>query len=57
MNESHIIKVWLTINEAAKEASVSRRTIYNWIQKNKLCIKRTISGSIRINVESLWKIQ
>ncbi len=45
---------WITVEEAATEASVSRRTIYNWIHGSKLVWKRTVGGSIRILPGSLW---
>lgn len=44
---------YLTINEAAIMRSVSRRTIYNWIRKGLVEIKRTPSGKIRISKQSL----
>ena len=34
---------------------VSRRTIYNWIRKEKVGYTRTAGGSIRIFVDTLWK--
>jgi excisionase family DNA binding protein len=46
---------WISISDAARVAHVSRRTIYNWLKEGKLEMKRLVSGSPRINEESLWK--
>lgn len=46
---------WININQAALEAGVSRRTIYNWIKDKRLETKRTAGGAIRIYSSSLWK--
>lgn len=45
----------LSINEAAQKAGVSRRTIYHWMQHNKLDCVRTAGGQIRIIEASLWR--
>ena len=47
-------KEFVSINEAAGIAGVSRRTIYNWVADKKIEYKRTVSGSIRIKASSLW---
>lgn len=44
---------YLTINEAAIMRNVARRTIYNWIRKGLVVVKRTPSGRIRISKSSL----
>jgi len=46
---------WLTINEACDECEVTRRTIYNWIAKGRLEVRRTAGGTIRIAERSLWR--
>jgi len=45
----------LSINEAAQKAGVSRRTIYHWMQQNKLDCVKTAGGQIRIVEASLWR--
>lgn len=49
------LPVWLTVMAAAAHASVSRRTIYNWIAAGKLAYIRTAGGSIRIDAASLFR--
>ena len=44
----------ITIREAMREAKVSRRTIYNWIDKGRLDTCRTVGGSVRIFADSLF---
>ncbi len=44
------------INRAAELMSVSRRTIYNWIQSGKIATVRTAAGTQRVVTESLWRI-
>lgn len=44
-----------TILEACALAGVSRRTIYNWIDRDRIEYGRTISGSIRIVKASLFQ--
>lgn len=46
---------WLTIDEAADLAKVSRRTIYYWFSKGKLVTCRTAGGGLRIEAESLFR--
>jgi excisionase family DNA binding protein len=48
---------WLSINQAADAAGVSRRTIYLWIGKGKLEVVRTAGGSIRIAPASLFRTE
>jgi excisionase family DNA binding protein len=43
----------VSINQAAELLSLSRRTIYYWIQQGRLQTIRTLGGSQRILVESL----
>ena len=45
----------LTIMQACVLTGVSRRTIYNWIDKEKIEIVRTASGNVRIYEDSLWR--
>lgn len=45
----------VTINEAARLAQVSRRTIYNWLSAGKLEYVRTAGGAVRIVAETLFK--
>lgn len=49
-------KELVTISEATKIAHVSRRSIYNWIQNNRIDYTRVASGSIRIVKDSLFKL-
>lgn len=44
-----------TINQACVLTGVSRRTIYNWIEKDKIEYVRTAGGSRRIFTDSLWR--
>lgn len=46
---------WVTLAEAASHASVSRRTLYNWISEGKLPHKRTVGGMLRVQKSSLWQ--
>lgn len=41
--------------KACEVVGVSRRTIYNWIQANKVEYVRTAGGAIRIFEDSLWR--
>jgi len=43
----------VSIMKACEMMSVSRRTIYNWINANKVEYFRTAGGSIRIYVDTL----
>ena len=45
----------VTIQEASRMVKVSRRTIYNWLTKEKLRFIRTAGGSVRIYADSLWR--
>lgn len=45
----------LSIMKACEVAGVSRRTIYNWIAKNKVEYLRTVGGSIRIFEDTLFR--
>jgi excisionase family DNA binding protein len=56
MNEEALVfksDDWVSVNEAAAKAGVSRRTIYNWHEAGRLKAARTASGRIRIHVSSL----
>lgn len=48
-------KETISINRAVELVGVSRRTIYNWIQTNKVDYIRTAGGSIRIIKETLFR--
>lgn len=45
---------WVTIAEAAHLLSVSRRTIYNWLQDGKITAVRTPGGSLRVARAALF---
>lgn len=45
----------VSIMKACEVAQVSRRTIYNWIAAGKLEYMRTVGGSIRIYVDTLFR--
>lgn len=43
------------IKTAGALANVSRRTIYNWINQDKIEYVRTAGGQVRIFVDTLFK--
>lgn len=43
-----------SINQACVEAMVSRRTIYNWLEKGKIEYVRTAGGCVRIFADTLF---
>ena len=45
---------WLTVNEAAEECGVTRRTVWNWVAAGKLATRRTAGGGLRIAGDTLW---
>lgn len=45
----------VTIQEAMKLAGVTRRTIYNWMAKDKVRIIRTAGGGVRIYRATLFR--
>lgn len=45
----------VSIMKASEIAGVSRRTIYNWLEDNRIEYIRTAGGSIRIFVDTLFK--
>lgn len=45
----------VSINQASTIAGVSRRTIYKWIQAQRLEYIRTAGGAIRIFEDTLWR--
>ncbi len=45
----------LNIQQACERAGVSRRTIYNWLEKGLLEYVRTAGGSVRIYADSLFR--
>lgn len=51
----HNGRVTLTITQAMQRADVSRRTIYNWLEADKVQYVRTAGGSVRIYEDSLFR--
>ncbi len=49
-------KQTVTINEACDIARVSRRTIYLWMEKEKIDWTRVASGSVRVIKDSLFRL-
>ncbi len=47
--------ILVAIPQAARIAKVSRRTIYNWITRNLVEVRRQPSGHLRVVASSLWK--
>jgi len=45
----------VSIRQACDLLDVSRRTIYNWIANGKVERIRTVGGSTRIYVDTLWR--
>jgi excisionase family DNA binding protein len=45
---------WLTMTEAAALVRVERRTLYNWIARGKLTVRRTANGNPRVREADLW---
>jgi excisionase family DNA binding protein len=45
----------VSIMQASELVSVSRRTIYNWLNAGKVQYVRTAGGSVRIFESSLWR--
>lgn len=45
----------VSILKACELAGVSRRTIYNWIARDRVEYLRTAGGSIRIFVDTLFR--
>ncbi len=46
----------VSIRKACELLDVSRRTIYNWIASGKVERCRTVTGSSRIYVDTLWRM-
>ena len=46
----------IPIMKACELVGVSRRTIYNWIANGKVEYVRTAGGSVRIFVDTLWRV-
>lgn len=44
----------VSVTHACEIVSVSRRTLYNWIQAGKVRTKRTIGGGVRVFEADLW---
>jgi excisionase family DNA binding protein len=55
MSDSTQPRRTVSIMKACELVSVSRRTIYNWLQAGKLEYVRTAGGSVRIFADSLWR--
>lgn len=49
------LRVTITIKAATQIASVSRRTIYNWMRDEKIEFTRTAGGARRIFLDTLFK--
>ena len=45
----------VSMSQAAELAGVSRRTLYNWLEANKIEAVRTAGGALRIYVDSLFR--
>lgn len=45
----------VTIKQACALAGVSRRTIYNWMDKDKVAFCRVASGSRRVYLDTLFQ--
>ena len=45
----------VSIKQACARLDVSRRTIYNWIASGKVERVRSVGGSSRIFVDTLWR--
>lgn len=48
-------RVWLTVTEAAEASGKVRRTMYHWIERGLVTVRRSPSGTIRILRESLFR--
>lgn len=57
LKEYPIGKVLLNIEQARELVGVSRRTMYNWINTNKIDYVRTTSGSIRVVQDTLFRTE
>lgn len=44
-----------SVNQAMVMTGVSRRTLYNWMAKGLIQVRRAPSGTPRIVVSSLWR--
>ena len=51
------IKKEYTLDEAAKELSISRRTIHRWIRRGRLISIRKLNGNIFIPAEQLESLK
>ena len=45
----------VSIADACKQVSVSRRTIYNWMADGKVEYVRTAGGAVRTFTDTLWR--
>lgn len=48
-------EVLASVNQACEIVGVSRRTLYNWMAKGLVEVRRTPSGTPRIVISSLWR--
>lgn len=46
----------VSLDQASELLHVSRRTIYNWIKEGRLQTIRTLGGSQRVLIESLYDV-
>jgi excisionase family DNA binding protein len=47
----------LTIDQAASETGMSKRTIYNWIKTGRVRYVKSAGGKIMVLADSLWRTQ
>ena len=45
----------VSMEQAAELVGVSRRTLYNWLEANKIEAVRTAGGALRIYVDTLFR--
>jgi len=57
VREVSVERKTVSIMKACELVGVSRRTIYWWLEKEKIEYIRTAGGSVRIFVDSLWRDQ
>lgn len=53
--EGNLDRPTVSIMQACQVTGVTRRTIYNWIQSDKVDYIRTAGGSVRIFKDTLFK--
>lgn len=53
--EQTVLPHWVSITQAMALMGVTRRTVYNWLNKGKVAYVRTPGGRVRIVTETLWR--